>query len=267
MAHRLFAPLALLVLPALAFGAPSAETLTMNADAQFGAAFGLTGAFHFTPPPQAALQAAAFNQSVVSVDLPSLLNRNLKAGLQANLGGKSVWLSGVFDRGTFDGGKNVFVDPTAFVSVSVEGEPGVRLYGVMDLLTSPQILTIGSGQFKLKLSPDITDQFASEIIVINLADNHKDRITLRDLLSAVGNAGASFSAGGQSLKVFYYDEVKNGGMDSSSRLFVFSSGDARVFTIPEGSVPSGKSASFQTLDGKSFSLQRVGDKLLISAQP
>src|SRR5277367_460154 len=109
MAHRRpLCSLALLVLPALAFASPSAETLTLNADAQFGALVGMTGAIQYAPAPRAALQAAAFTPSVVSVDLPPLLNRNLKAGLHADLGGKSVWLSGVFDRGSFDGGKNVF---------------------------------------------------------------------------------------------------------------------------------------------------------------
>jgi hypothetical protein len=256
-------PLLLVVLaaPVLA-AAQSAEVFSAGAASSFGA----LPAFRFIAAPRPALL-----QGATAVDLASLRNRNLKAGLHAVLGGKDVWVSGLFDRGNCDRAAGRCVDPGAFVSVLIAGEAQPRVFGVMDLLSSPQTMTIGSGQFKVKLMPSLTDELASEIVVINLADNHKDRISLRDLLKAVGAAGAPFRLAGKDYTVFYYDAVKDGKQDAASPTFAVSgtdaSGQTKIFNIPAEWVPSGHAGSFQTLDGQTFGLQKDGDTLQIIAKP
>jgi len=296
----LFLPVILAAAPGLVLAAPTPEAASSDAGAAFTQSMELGGQLRFTPAilqpvlavsgglefqdnssidqlhiltplgwPQAFLGASA--QPSQTVDLAALLNRNLKAGLSVNLGGKSVWFSGVFDRGTYDQGKNAYVDPTAYLSMLIDGNPSASIFKVTDLLMNPQTLTIGSGQFKIKLSPDITDQLGSEIVVINLADNHKDRITLRDLLNNVKNAGEAVASGGRTYKLFYYDEVKNGRLDPASKLFAFivtdSGGEFHVFMIPSELVPSDKAAVFKLLDGRPLGLQRSGAQLRVFGNP
>ena len=214
--------------------------------------------------------AAAAPQPSRTIDLGPLVNRNLKAGLNVNLGGKNVWLSGVFDRGTFDRAKNAYVDPNAYTALSVDGEP-TRLFNVKDLLSNPQTVTIGSGQFKIKLAPDLGDQLESEIVIITLANNHKDRITLRDLLKAVGDSGAALTLGGQVYKLFYYDEIKDGKLDPSNKLFAFIATDAKgefhVFMIPADLVPADKTATFKMLGDVPMGLRRAGSQLFVFGNP
>ncbi|MBI3552283.1 MAG: hypothetical protein HY077_07175 [Elusimicrobia bacterium] len=307
MAYR---PIALLcavlaAAPSLAAAGPTAESASLSAGTVLSQAFQFTGKIRFFPSPavpsrlaegasfedsssidkihlhtlkaggisspKPSFQAAALAQPTSTVALGALLNRNLRAGLNAKLGGKDVWLSGVFDRGTYDKAKNAYVDPNAYVSLLIEGDAAVRIYNVKDLLTSPQTIAIGSGQFKLKLSPDLSDQLDSEIVVINLANNHKDRISLRDLLNAVGGSGEAFTLGAQVYKVFYYDEVKNGRMDPAGKLFAFIAtdpkGEFHVFMIPGELIPSDRTATFKMLDDKPLGLKKAGDKLLIFANP
>jgi hypothetical protein len=212
----------------------------------------------FKAAPHPALAAVQTN-----VDLSALLNKYLKVGMALNLGGKNAWISGVFSGGTLDSGKGVYGDPDAFVSLLIDGEASAHAYKAMDLLTSPPTLNVGSGQYKIKLSPDITDTYASEIVVVDLSNNHKDRITLRDLLAKVNQAGAAFRIQGQNYTLFYYDAPSGG------KVFAIRSdadGSPKVFLIPEASVPSGRSAAFQTLEGHAFGLSRSGNQLQILAQ-
>ncbi len=296
---RFILPFLLTAAPGLAFAGPTAEAASSDANSIFMRALEFAGQLRFTPAapvPARSGGATEFEDSNVidklhiqtprggvhafqgasaapsqTVDLSSLLNRNLKAGLNANLGGKNVWLSGVFDRGTFDQGKNAYVDPNAYASLLIDGEPSVGIFNVTDLLTSPKTVTIGGGQFKIKLSPDLTDQLASEIVIVNLANNHKDRIALRDLLNAVANAGAAVSAGGQNYKLFYYDEVKNGRLDPASKLFAFiatdANGEFHVFMIPSDLIPEDKPGAFKLLGDKIIGLRRSGSQLLVFGNP
>jgi hypothetical protein len=296
----LFIPFILIAAPSLVLAAPSPEGASVDAGTVFMRALEFSGQLRFAPaiplPPAPASGGTEFEdysaidalhihtphvgpQSFVragvqpsqSLDLAGLLDRNLKTGLNANLGGKSVWLSGLFDRGTFDGGKSAYVEPSAFASLLIDGEPAASIFKVTDLLMNPQTLTIGGGQFKVKLSPDLTDMLASEIVIINLANNHKDRITLRDMLNSVGNSGAAVVAGGQTYKLFYYDEVKNGRLDPASKLFAFIANDANgafhVFVVPSELIPSDKAAIFKMLDGRSLGLQHSGTQLLVFGNP
>lgn len=296
----LFLPVVLAAAPGLVLAAPTPEAASLDAGAAFTQAIEFGGQVRFTPAiplaaspasggtefedysaidnlhihtprvgPQTYVNASA--QPSQSLDLTTLLDRNLKAGMNANLGGKSVWLSGIFDRGTFDQGKSAYVEPSAYASVLIDGDPSASIFKVADLLMSPQTLTIGGGQFKVKLSPDLTDTLASEIVVINLSNNHKDRITLRDLLNAVANAGAPVAAGGQTYKVFYCDEIKNGRLDPASKLFAFMATDANggfhVFVIPSEFIPTDKAAVFKLLDGRPLGLQRSGAQLRVFGNP
>ncbi len=195
-----------------------------------------------------------------TINIGPLLNRHFKTDLNFTLGGASLWVSGTFDRAQ-----------KAYVSILVDGQ-AARMFNVEDLVKKPEILDIGSGKYQLKVAPDLSDLLDSEIALINTT-NRKDaqRVTLRDMLTSVAAAGESATIGGDAYKVFYYDDVKNGALDPSSRSFAFikvdKQGQFHVFLVPAELVPTDKIAIFQMHEGKSVGLQLNGGSLLLYQQP
>lgn len=197
---------------------------------------------------------------VKEMALASLKNRHLKTSLTYTLGGKPVWISGAFDR-----------NQKAFVSVLEEGK-APRFFNVEEVLTKPVYMDIGTGKYKLSLSPDLSDQLESEIVLTNAA-NKKDqqRITLREMLTAVSEAGEPVNAGGQAYRVFFYDDIKDGASDASSQSFAFilidANSEIHVFLVPAELVPSDKIAVFKMHENKAVGLQQAGGKLKIYDNP
>lgn len=194
------------------------------------------------------------------VELAALLNRHLKTSLAFTMGGKNVWISGAFDRAQ-----------KAYVSVLEDGK-AARFFNVEDLLTHAQILDVGSAKVRLSLSPDLSDQLESEIVLTNTA-NRKDqqRITLRDMLAAISAAGEPVTIGGDSYRLFYYDDIKNGAGDPSSKAFAFiltdPNGEFHVFLVPGELVPGDKIAVFKMKDDKPVGLQQAGGRLRLFDNP
>ena len=194
------------------------------------------------------------------ITLSPLLNRHFKTTLTFSMGGKSVWISGSFDRGQ-----------KAYVSVLEDGK-AAKFFNVEDLLTHPAMLDIGSAKVKLSLSPDLSDQLESEIVLTNAA-NRKDqqRITLRDMLAAVSAAGESVAIGGQAYKLFYYDDIKDGVGNPASKSFAFiltdAKGEISVFLVPSELVPADKIAIFKMADNKSVGLQQKDGALRLFDNP
>ena len=194
------------------------------------------------------------------ITLAPLLNRHFKTTLTFQMGGKDVWISGSFDRGQ-----------KAYVSVLEDGK-AARFYNVEELLTHPGQLDIGSAKVKLSLSPDLTDQLESEIVLTNTA-NRKDqqRITLRDMLAAVSAAGENVTIAGAPYKLFYYDDIKDGHGDASSKSFAFiqtnAKGEIAVFLVPAELVPADKIAVFKMADNSSVGLQQKDGKLRLFDNP
>jgi hypothetical protein len=194
------------------------------------------------------------------VDLKTLLNRHLKTSLTFQMGGKTVWVSGSFDRAQ-----------KAYVSILEEGK-AARFYNVESLLTSPGMLDIGSIKVKLSLSPDLSDQLESEIVLTNTA-NRKDqqRITLRDMLAAVSAAGEPAKIGGEDYRLFYYDDIKDSAADPNNKAFAFiltdAKGEFHVFLVPAELVPGDKIAVFKMHDNAPAGLQQAGGKLRIFDNP
>jgi hypothetical protein len=194
------------------------------------------------------------------VPLAPLLNKHLKTTLTFSMGGKTVWVSGAFDR-----------DQKAYVSVLEDGK-AARFYNVEGLLTSPAMLDIGAAKVKLSLSPDLSDQLDSEIVLTNTA-NRKDqqRITLRDMLAAISAAGEAVTVGGEQYRLFYYDDIKNGAGDPSSKAFAFiltdAKGEFHVFLVPSELVPGDKIAIFKMHDNHAVGLQQAGGALKLFDNP
>ena len=203
---------------------------------------------------------AAAGKPIKELDLAGIKNKHIKTTLQYTLGGKQVWVSGGFDR-----------DQKAFVSVLEEGK-AARFFNVEEIFNKPPVLDIGNAKYKLSLSPDMTDQLESEIVLTNTA-NRKDRtpITLREMLGAVSAAGESVTAGGKEYKVFYYDDIKDGALNAASQSIAFIHTDANaeihVFLVPSELVPGDKVAVFKMIDNHRIGLQNSAGKLKVFDNP
>lgn len=246
--------------------APGAENLSAGAQAQLEQAFSQLQGLHF-----AATQAVDQNvtdQSLVhmyspaasagrpsalvkQVDLSALLNRHLKTTLTYTLGGASVWISGSFDR-----------QQNAYVSILIDGQQA-QYFNVKDLLTAPKFIDIGTAKYRLSVSPDLTDQLQSEIVLTNAANRRdQQRITLQDMLAAVAAAGEQVDMGGQAYRFFYFDDV---GASSHSFAFIFTDakGEFHVFLIPSEIVPAGQAATFKLYNSLPVGLLQSGGNLSI----
>lgn len=206
---------------------------------------------------QVNLGAKAASQQVT---LAPLLNRHLKTTLTFSMGGKTVWISGSFDRAQ-----------KAYVSVLEDGKTA-RFFNVEELLTHPQLLDVGSAKVKLSLSPDLSDQLDSEIVLTNTANRRdQQRITLRDMLSAISAAGEAVTIGGDSYRLFYYDDIKDGVGNPASKAFAFiltdPTGQFHVFLVPAELVPGDKIAVFKMHDNKPVGLQQDGGALKLFDNP
>lgn len=203
---------------------------------------------------------AAAPAPAADIDLAALLNKQLKTSLQYNLGGKTVWVGGAFDR-----------QQNAFVSVLVDGE-AARFFNVRSLLDREQPLSIGTGRYKMYLQPNIINQMRSEIIIENAADeDDKVRITLKKMMDSAGAAGQAVTVGGQAYRVFYSDDVVNGQADPANKVFTFLLVDARgeihVFLIPAELVPGDKIAVFKMFEDKRIGLIQTGGRLKVYENP
>jgi len=246
--------------------APTAESLSAGAQAQLEQAFGRLQGLHFTAAPAAnqdvtdqslvhmyspSATAGRPSTLVKELDLSSLLGRHLKTSLTYTLGGANVWVSGSFDR-----------QQNAYVSILIDGQ-AAQYFNVKDLLTAPKILDIGTGKYRLSVSPDLTDQLQSEIVLTNAANRRdQQRITLQDMLTAVAAAGEQIDMGGQSYRFFYFDDV---GASSQSFAFILTDaqGEFHVFLIPAEIVPSVHAATFKLYNSLPVGLLRSGANLRI----
>lgn len=207
-----------------------------------------------------AVQTLALAGPLADIDLSALLNRQLKTSLKYNVGGRDVWIGGVFDR-----------ESNAYVTVWVDGsQPG--FYNVRGLLDKEQPITIGTAKYKLYLSPNVINQMKSEIVLENAADeDDKIRVTLKKMLEAVGNAGQAVAFTDQTYKVFYTDDMKNGQPDKTAKLFIFllteASGDIHVFLIPAKEVPSDKINVFKMFKDKRVGLTQQNGRLKVYENP
>lgn len=193
-------------------------------------------------------------------DLAAIKNKHIKTTLQYTMGGKAVWVSGGFDR-----------EQKAFVSVLEDGK-AARFFNVEEIFGKPPVLDIGTAKYKLSLSPDMSDQLESEIVLTNVA-NRKDRtpITLREMLTAVTAAGESATIGGKAYKFFYYDDIKNGGLDpaTQSLAFVYTdpNGELHVFLVPAELISTDQITIFKMYDNAPVGLQKVSGTLKVFEQP
>ncbi len=206
---------------------------------------------------EASLGAAA---QVGDIDLAALLNKQLKSPLKYSLGGKDVWVSGAFDR-----------QQNAYVSILVDGSDAL-FFNVKGLLDKEEEVVSGTAKYKLRLSPNVINQMKSEIILENLA-NEDDmvRITLKKMLDGVGATGAAVAVSGQSYKVFYTDDIKEGRVDKTAKSFTFilteASGEIHVFLIPAELVPSDKIAVFKMFANVRVGLLQKEGKLKVFENP
>lgn len=195
------------------------------------------------------------------IALDPLLNRHLKTSLKYTLGGKTVWVSGGFDR-----------TQKAYAAILEDGA-SVRYFDVEQLVSHSETLDFGPTKYKLSISVnDFTDLLENEIVLTNLA-NKKDqqRLTLREMLAAVAAAGADARIGGDAYKVFYYDDIKDGQASAASRSFAFiltdAQGQIHVFLVPAELVPGDKIAVFRMRDNRPVGLQRLGSTLKVYDNP
>lgn len=194
------------------------------------------------------------------IDLPGLLNKQLKTSLKYTIGGKDVWVGGAFDR-----------SQSAYVSILVDGEPA-KFYNVRSLLDREQPLRLGTANYKMYLAPNVINQMKSEIILENAADeDDKVRITLKKMMDAAGAAGHAVTLGAQAYRVFYTDDVRNGVADPATKVLTFLLVDARgevhVFLIPAELVPGDKIAVFKMFEDKRVGLTQSGGRLKIYENP
>jgi hypothetical protein len=143
---------------------------------------------------------------------------------------------------------------------------------VEELLTQPATLPLGSASYKLSLSPDLSDQLESEIVLTNAANRReKQRITLRDMLTAVSAAGESVTLGGTPYRLFYYDDIKNGQPDPAAKTFAFiltdAQGEFHVFLVPAELVPANQMAVFKLYNNHAVGLQKVNGSLRLFDNP
>lgn len=220
------------------------------------------------PQTKAAVAAPTPTQEV---DLAKLLNRQLKSKIEYALGGKKVWISGAFDRGTWDPAEKMYKNQNAYVSVLIDGQEA-QFFDVLGVFKKPQVLDIGTGKYKLSVAPDMDDNLNSEIVLTNVANRReRESVTLRDMLAAVAEKGDEVRAGGQAYRLFYYSDIKDGKVDAANRLFVFlltdAKGELHVFIIPAELVPGDKIAIFNMHDNKSVGLQQADGKLKVFDNP
>ena len=205
-------------------------------------------------------QVAATAAEVGSIDLATLLNRQLKSPLKYSLGGKDVWVSGAFDR-----------QQNAYVSILVDGSEAL-FFNVKGLLDKEETITAGTAKYKLYLAPNVINQMKSEIILENAAnEDDKVRVTLKKMLEGVGAGGAAATVGGQSYKIFYTDDIKNGRVDKTAKTITFilteASGEIHVFLIPAELVPADKIAVFKMFANARVGLMQKDGKLKIYENP
>jgi hypothetical protein len=204
--------------------------------------------------------AGAAAVEVASLDLAALLNKQLKSPLRYDLGGKSVWVSGAFDR-----------QQNAYVSILVDGQEA-RFFNVRGLLDKAETVVAGTARYTLYLAPNVINQMKSEIILENAADeDDKVRVTLKKMLESVGAAGDAATVSGQLYKVFYTDDVKNGQIDRTARTFTFlhidAGGQIHVFLIPAELVPSDKIAVFKMHGNTRVGLIQAQGRLRVYENP
>lgn len=278
---------------ALALAVPSAaqaasEALSASASLSFSAAAFAPGAASFRPRGAAGIPRAVQMTAVLDswdeflrdhtgvvgedaaaagaptlaadLDLDVLLNKQLKTALRFNMGGKTVWCGGIFDR-----------NQTAYLSVLVDGQP-VRYYDVKGIYKHEEKLRIGSNNYKLWLSANIFSKLKSEIVFTNLDDeNDETRFNLKKMLSSVADAGALVPLTGQPYRVFYTDGLRGNQADPSARLFTFlmtePNGDLHVYLIPVELVPADRIAIFKLFADRAVGLSRSGSSLKIYENP
>lgn len=222
---------------------PSMSWFSLSVLAQLGGEVGRAGA-----------------SEVASIDLASLLNKQLKSPLKYSMGGKDVWVSGAFDR-----------SQNAYVSILVDGSEAV-FFNVKGLLDKEESVTAGTAKYKLYLAPNVINQMKSEIILENAAnEDDKVRITLKKMLEGVGAGGASATVGGQAYKVFYTDDIKAGRVDKTAKTITFilteASGEIHVFLIPAELVPSDKIAVFKMFNNARVGMMQKDGKLKVYENP
>lgn len=203
---------------------------------------------------------AAAPAPAADIELAALLNKQLKTSLQYNLGGKTVWVGGAFDR-----------QQNAFVSVLVDGQPA-RFFDVRGLLDREQALSIGTGQYKMFLQPNVINQMRSEIIIENAADeDDKVRITLKKMMDSTGAAGHAVTLGAHNYRAFYSDDVVNGAANPANKVFTFllvdGRGEIHIFLIPAELVPGDKIAVFKMFEDKRVGLTSAGGRLKVYENP
>lgn len=222
---------------------PSMSWFSLSVLAQLGGEVGAAGA-----------------TEVSSIDLATLLNRQLKSPLKYTLGGKTVWVSGAFDR-----------SQNAYVSILVDGSEAV-FFNVKGLLDKEESVTSGTAKYKLYLAPNVINQMKSEIILENAADeDDKTRITLKKMLEGVGAGGETAKVGAQTYKVFYTDDIKAGRVDKTAKTITFilteATGEIHVFLIPAELVPSDKIAVFKMFQNARVGLTQKDGKLKVYENP
>ncbi len=225
------------------------------------AASGSSSLFRVNAAMLATAEVSATSASpALEVDLAQLLNKQLKTSLKYSVGGKDIWVGGAFDRAQ-----------NAYVSILVDGSPA-RFFDVKKLLDKEESLPLGTARYKMYLAPNIINQMKSEIVLENEAnEDEKIRISLKKMMDAAGAAGHAVTLGTHNYRAFYTDDVKNGTIDASSRVFTFllvdAKGQIHVFIIPADLVPSDKIAVFKMFEDKRVGLMQAGGKLKIYENP
>ena len=205
--------------------------------------------------------SATAGQATATLDLKSGHNAHFKKTFSTTINGKSVFVSGVFDK-----------DQNAFMSVWVDGDAAPQLLNISGLLDAEGSVTIGGKKYAVEVQANPLKPLRSRINIYDPNGDEENGIRLGTLLNKIEAAGMLVKIGGADYRIFYTDGVAAGPkLDPANPLFSIitkdATGDMHVFLVPESLVPSDKIAVFKVLDGKRIGLQKKNGKLEIYDNP
>ena len=203
-----------------------------------------------TPAPLPA--AASAKGATVYVRLAPLRNGYWK-GESVVLGGRPAWLSMIVNRGQ-----------TPFGAALGEKDAAAQFVGVGGLIRGKVRITVNGADYDAWLSPDLFDQLSSRVNLRGTASGDLQSVTLRDLIGATLAEGFAAPLGGQTYRVFYFDEIQpdgaRGRLDASRQnvmLAVEDGGEFHFYVIPLDQVPDQGTAVFKLYQDRRVGVQRL----------
>ncbi len=209
----------------------------------------------------AATDSAAQGSATATLDLKADHNAHFKKTYSSTINGKTVYVSGVFDK-----------DQNAFMSVWVEGDAAPQLLNIAGLLDAEGEVTIGGKAYAVEVQANPLKPLRSRINIYDPNGDEESAIRLGTLLTKIQAAGQAITIGGAEYRIFYTDGVIAGPkLDTKARLFSIitkdAEGEMHVFLVPEALVPSDQIAVFKVLGDARLGLKKVNGKLEIYDNP